>query len=167
MQCPSCKSTNLNVSDTRRDAISVNRRRVCQECSTKFSTVELIKSTATITIVGSSQSLYSHDRLVHSLQHSNNRQFDESKIISSVNDIEKMLINTPKRTIKLPEFIRKTADILSNFDPVMAIRFISHSSLQTVEMSEALKTHTVAANASAVNSTVDPTKQIELNFKKR
>lgn len=43
MKCPICDSRHTTVIDSRESNLGVRRRRVCQECLTRFTTYEFIQ----------------------------------------------------------------------------------------------------------------------------
>lgn len=45
MQCPKCKGTQLRCNDSRYKDGTVYRRRTCQECGNKFTTMEVTLET--------------------------------------------------------------------------------------------------------------------------
>ncbi len=130
MRCPYCSSTDSRVTDSRpdtEDAI-IRRRRVCNQCGARFTTVERIQM-RDLMVRKNSGKLEPFDR--EKLRHSiivacHNREVDEEQIERLVTSIHRRLeTETADDTVTSSMVGQMVSDSLLNLDPIAFVRFVS------------------------------------------
>ncbi len=129
MHCPVCSHSETKVVDSRMtaDRTGIRRRRQCEKCSFRFSTIEQIEI-LDLTVVkrdGSKQP-YSREKIVQGLRKAlEKRSYTEENFNNLVARIEREIHKTRKdelTTKHIGEIIMKK---LENFDQVGYIRYAS------------------------------------------
>ena len=132
MRCPYCNSTDSQVKDSRpdtEDAI-IRRRRVCNQCGAKFTTVERVQM-RDLSVRKSNGKLEPFDRekLKRSIKIAcRYRDVSDEQIDSLVISIHRRLeTENPEDTITREVVGSMVSDSLLNLDPMAVIRFVSDS----------------------------------------
>ena len=129
MQCPYCESANTKVLDSRplKERPGVRRRRTCESCSSRFSTVERLEERPLwVTKRGGQREPFSRRKLNYSLQLAcRKRQIPEEKILRAAEQIESRLRQRGDRTIDSKAIGEETLVALQGLDPIAFVRFAS------------------------------------------
>jgi len=130
MRCPYCNSSDSRVADSRpdiEDAV-IRRRRVCNQCGAKFTTVERVQM-RDLTIRKNSGKLEPFDRekLARSIKLAcRNRDVGDDQIDKLVTSIHRRVETETAEDIVPSSLIgQMVSDSLLNLDPIAFIRFVS------------------------------------------
>ena len=130
MRCPYCNSTDSRVADSRpdiEDAI-IRRRRVCNQCGAKFTTVERIQMRDLMVRKNSGKTeAFDRDKLCRSIRLAcRNRDVKDEQIERLVASIQRRLENESEDdTVTSAMVGQMVSDSLLNLDPIAFIRFVS------------------------------------------
>ncbi|KKW34328.1 MAG: Transcriptional repressor NrdR [Parcubacteria group bacterium GW2011_GWA2_53_21] len=129
MRCPVCNYRDVSVIDTRplEDDLSVRRRRECQKCHYRFSTVEEIELLDVIVVKrnGERQS-YMRDKIEAGIRRSlTKRPFTQDKLHRLFHAIERDIQKKRRREIASNEIGEIVMKHLHSFDKIAYIRFAS------------------------------------------
>lgn len=130
MRCPYCNSTDSQVKDSRPDAedATIRRRRVCNSCGVKFTTVERVQM-RDLTVKKNNGKLEPFDRekLKRSIKIAcSNRDVNEEQIEKLVTSIHRRLETETTDDAVSSEMVgQMVSDSLLNLDPISFIRFVS------------------------------------------
>lgn len=129
MYCPTCSSKSTKVVDSRlaQDGMTVRRRRECEKCNYRFSTIEEMEL-LDIVIVKRNGNRESYDRKKISkgiLQSLAKRPYTEDKFDKLIYNIERDLQKKKKREITSEEVGEVVMKYLKKFDKIAYIRFAS------------------------------------------
>ena len=130
MRCPYCSSTDSRVTDSRpdiEDAI-IRRRRVCNECGAKFTTVERVQMRDLLVRKNSGKlEAFDREKLMRSIKVAcRNRDISDERIEKLVTSIHRRL-ETETTDDAVPSSLvgQMVSDSLLNMDPVAFVRFVS------------------------------------------
>lgn len=130
MRCPYCNSTDSRVTDSRpdtEDAI-IRRRRVCEQCGAKFTTVERIQMRDLMVRKNSGKvEAFDREKLRRSIKLAcRNRDVGDEQIEKLVTSIHRRLeTETPDDTVSSALVGQMVSDSLLNLDPIAFVRFVS------------------------------------------
>lgn len=129
MRCPVCNHKEVSVIDTRSadDDMSVRRRRECEKCDYRFSTIEEIELLDIIVVKqdGGRQS-YMRDKIENGVKRSlTKRPFTQEKFHRLIHAIERDIQKKKRREIASGEIGELVMKHLRSFDKVAYIRFSS------------------------------------------
>lgn len=130
MRCPYCNSTDSRVADSRpdiEDAI-IRRRRVCNQCGAKFTTVERIQMRDLIVRKNSGKTEpFDREKLYRSIKLAcRNRDVKDEQIERLVASIQRRLeTESEDDTVTSAMVGQLVSDSLLNLDPIAFIRFVS------------------------------------------
>lgn len=129
MNCPACNSKDTKVVDSRLvgEGFSIRRRRLCQKCGFRFSTVE---ETAILDLIvikrDGRRENYTKEKLIRGLRTSlEKRQYLEENFSRLISEIERDIQKIAKNEVtskQLGEIVMKR---LKSFDQVAYIRYAS------------------------------------------
>jgi len=129
MNCPVCNHKDTKVLDSRLggEGFSIRRRRMCQKCDFRFSTIEEMEILDLIVIKRDGhRENYNKDKLIRGLRTSlEKRQYLEENFHKLVNEIERDIQKKSKNEVtskQLGEIVMKR---LKSFDQVAYIRYAS------------------------------------------
>lgn len=129
MRCPVCRSTKTSVVDSRltQDGMMIRRRRECDRCQYRFSTLEEMELLDIVVVKRNGErEAYARAKLVNGLLHSlTKRPYTQEKFAGLVHLIERDIQKKKKREVEsraLGEIVMKH---LAKFDKVAYIRFAS------------------------------------------
>ena len=129
MRCPFCSNQDSQVKDSRptEDNTAIRRRRICDQCGSRFTTFERIQLRDLVVVKTNNQKeIFDRDKMYRSLSMAlRKRNIDQEKIEKIINAIVRKLENTGDTEIKsslIGEFIMEA---LSNLDQVAYVRFAS------------------------------------------
>ncbi|MBN1324622.1 MAG: transcriptional repressor NrdR [Alphaproteobacteria bacterium] len=130
MRCPYCNSTDSQVKDSRpdtEDAI-IRRRRVCNECGAKFTTVERVQVRDLMVRKNSGKlEQFDREKLKRSIKIAcRNRDVSDEQIEKVVTSIHRRLETENAEDSISSEMVGKmVSDSLLNLDQIAFIRFVS------------------------------------------
>ena len=129
MRCPFCSYEDSQVKDSRHteDNTAIRRRRICEQCGSRFTTFERIQLRDLIVIKSNGQKeTFDRDKMFRSLSLSlRKRNVEQDKTEKIVSAIARRLENSGETEIKsniIGEYIMES---LSNLDQVAYVRFAS------------------------------------------
>lgn len=129
MYCPACNSKQTKVIDSRltQEGLAIRRRRECEKCSFRFSTIEEAEL-LDITVVkrDGAREAYSRDKLKNGILESlKKRPYTTEKFDNLVSSIERDIQKKKKREVTSNEIGEIVMKYLIKFDKVAYIRFAS------------------------------------------
>ena len=129
MRCPFCSNEDSQVKDSRptEDNTAIRRRRICEQCGSRFTTFERIQLRDLIVSKsnGKKQS-FDRDKMFRSLSLAlRKRNIDSEKIEKIVNAIVRKLENTGEGEINTAIIGQYIMEALSHLDQVAYVRFAS------------------------------------------
>ena len=129
MRCPVCNHKELSVLDTRssEDGLSVRRRRECDKCHYRFSTVEETELLDIIVVKqkGERQS-YMREKIESGIRRSlTKRPYTQEKFHQLIHLIERDIKKKKRREIASKEIGEIVMKHLHSFDKIAYIRFAS------------------------------------------
>ncbi len=129
MRCPVCNHKDVSVVDTRsaEDEWSVRRRRECDKCHYRFSTIEEIELLDIIVVKGDGRrESYMRDKIENGIRRSlTKRPFTQEKFQRLMHAIERDIQKKKRREIASSEIGEVVMRHLHIFDKVGYIRFAS------------------------------------------
>lgn len=129
MRCPFCSNEDSQVKDSRptEDNTAIRRRRICDQCGSRFTTFERIQLRDLIVIKTNDQKeIFDRDKMFRSLSMAlRKRNIDQEKIEKIVNAIVRKLENSGDPEIKTSLIGEYIMDALSHLDQVAYVRFAS------------------------------------------
>lgn len=130
MRCPYCSSTDSRVTDSRpdiEDAI-IRRRRVCNACGARFTTVERIQMRDLMVHKNNGKTEpFDREKLRRSIVLAcRNRDVGDDQIEKLVTSIHRRLeTEAPDDTVTSATVGQMVSDSLLNLDPIAFVRFVS------------------------------------------
>ena len=129
MRCPFCSHEDSQVKDSRHteDNTAIRRRRICDQCGSRFTTFERIQLRDLIVIKSNGQKeTFDRDKMFRSLSLSlRKRNVEQDKIEKIVSAIARRLENSGETEIKTSLIGEYIMEALSNLDQVAYVRFAS------------------------------------------
>jgi transcriptional repressor NrdR len=129
MNCPVCDNKNSSVIDTRPadDGFSIRRRRECDKCHYRFSTVEEVELLDIVVVKRNGQREgYSRDKINSGIKMAlSKRSYLQDDFYRLVNSIERDIQKKKSREISSKEIGDIIMKYLRSFDKVAYIRFAS------------------------------------------
>ncbi|MDA7948290.1 MAG: transcriptional regulator NrdR [Hyphomicrobiaceae bacterium] len=129
MRCPYCGSTNTQVKDSRpsEDHTAIRRRRVCADCSGRFTTFERVQlRELTVVKKNGRRAPFDRDKLMRSIQIAlRKRAVDPERVERMVSGIVRRLENMGDGDIKSQTIGRLVMEGLKGLDDVAYVRFAS------------------------------------------
>lgn len=129
MFCPVCRHQETKVVDSRltQDGLAIRRRRECEKCSYRFSTVEEAELLDIVVVKNDGvRESYSRNKLERGIVRSlTKRPYTQEKFDSMVHAIERDIQKKKKREITSKEIGELVMKYLQKFDKVAYVRFAS------------------------------------------
>ena len=129
MRCPICNNKETSVVDTRaaEDDLSIRRRRQCDKCEYRFSTVEEMELLDVIVIKGDGhRETYMRDKIENGVRMSlTKRPYTREGFHRLINSIERDIQKKKSKEISSKEIGEVVIKHLRSFDKVAYIRFAS------------------------------------------
>lgn len=129
MRCPYCGSTNTQVKDSRpsEDHTAIRRRRICSDCSGRFTTFERVQLRELTVLKKTGRRVpFDRDKLMRSLQIAlRKRTVDPERMERMVSGIVRRLENMGEGDIKSQTIGRLVMEGLKGLDDVAYVRFAS------------------------------------------
>ncbi len=129
MRCPFCSNEDSQVKDSRptEDNTAIRRRRICEQCGSRFTTFERIQLRDLIVSKSNGKKeSFDRDKMFRSLSLAlRKRNIDSEKIEKIVNAIVRKLENTGEGEINTAIIGQYIMEALSHLDQVAYVRFAS------------------------------------------
>ena len=129
MRCPFCSHEDSQVKDSRHteNNTAIRRRRICDQCGSRFTTFERIQLRDLIVIKSNGQKeTFDRDKMFRSLSLSlRKRNVEQDKIEKIVSAIARRLENSGETEIRSSLIGEYIMEALSNLDQVAYVRFAS------------------------------------------
>ena len=129
MRCPFCSNEDTQVKDSRptEDNTSIRRRRICDQCGSRFTTFERIQLRDLVVVKSKGQKEnFDRDKMFRSLSLAlRKRSIDNEKIEKIVNAIVRKLENSGETEIKSSIIGQYIMEALKHLDQVAYVRFAS------------------------------------------
>ena len=129
MRCPFCSNEDSQVKDSRHteDNTAIRRRRICEQCGSRFTTFERIQLRDLIVVKSNSQKeSFDRDKMYRSISLAlRKRNIDSEKIEKIVNAIVRKLENSGDTGIKTEIIGQYIMEALAILDQVAYVRFAS------------------------------------------
>ena len=129
MRCPFCSNDDSQVKDSRptEDNTAIRRRRICDQCGSRFTTFERIQLRDLVVIKTNDQKeVFDRDKMFKSLSMAlRKRNIEQEKIEKIVNAIVRKLENSGDTEIKTSMIGEYIMEALSHLDQVAYVRFAS------------------------------------------
>ncbi len=129
MRCPFCSNEDSQVKDSRptEDNTAIRRRRICDQCGSRFTTFERIQLRDLVVIKNKGQKEnFDRDKMFRSLSLAlRKRNIDNEKIEKIVNAIVRKLENSGETEIKSNIIGQYIMEALMHLDQVAYVRFAS------------------------------------------
>ncbi|MGI9385424.1 MAG: transcriptional regulator NrdR [Methyloligellaceae bacterium] len=129
MRCPYCGSTNTQVKDSRptEDHTSIRRRRICADCSGRFTTFERVQLRELTVVKRSGRRVpFDRDKLMRSVQIAlRKRPVEPERVERMVSGIVRRLENMGESDIKSQTVGHLVMEGLKGLDDVAYVRFAS------------------------------------------
>lgn len=129
MKCPFCSSENTRVIDSRPadDNNSIRRRRLCDECSKRFTTYEKVE-TIPLIVIKKDENREQYDRTkleAGILRACHKRPVSVAQISQLVDEVEVDIFNKEEKEILSSKIGEMVMNRLQKLDPVAYVRFAS------------------------------------------
>ena len=129
MRCPFCSNVDSQVKDSRHteDNTAIRRRRICDQCGSRFTTFERIQLRDLIVIKNNGKKEnFDRDKVFRSLSLSlRKRNIEQDKIEKIVSAIARRLENSGETEIRTNIIGEYVMEALSNLDQVAYVRYAS------------------------------------------
>lgn len=129
MRCPYCGNTNTQVKDSRpsEDHTTIRRRRICTDCSGRFTTFERVQlRELTVLKKNGRRAPFDRDKVMRSLQVAlRKRAVDPERVERMVSGIVRRLENMGENDIKSETIGHLVMEGLKGLDDVAYVRFAS------------------------------------------
>ena len=129
MRCPFCSNQDSQVKDSRptEDNTAIRRRRICDQCSSRFTTFERIQLRDLIIVKTNGQKeVFDRDKMFRSISLAlRKRNINQETIEKVINAIVRKLENSGETEIKSNLIGEYIMDALSHLDQVAYVRFAS------------------------------------------
>ena len=129
MRCPFCSNQDSQVKDSRptEDNTAIRRRRICDQCGSRFTTFERIQLRDLVIIkTNDKKETFDREKMFRSISLAlRKRNIDQETIEKIVNAIVRKLENSGETEIKSNLIGEYIMDALSRLDQVAYVRFAS------------------------------------------
>ena len=129
MRCPFCSNQDSQVKDSRptEDNTAIRRRRICDQCGSRFTTFERIQLRDLVIIkTNDKKEAFDRDKMFRSISLAlRKRNIEQETIEKIVNAIVRKLENSGETEIKTSLIGEYIMEALSNLDQVAYVRFAS------------------------------------------
>ncbi len=129
MRCPFCSNEDSQVKDSRptEDNTAIRRRRICEQCGSRFTTFERIQLRDLVVLKSKGQKEnFDRDKMFRSLSLAlRKRNIDNEKIEKIVNAIVRKLENSGETEIRSDIIGQYIMEALMHLDQVAYVRFAS------------------------------------------
>lgn len=139
MLCPSCKSTDNKVIDSRvtEGGAAIRRRRVCQDCKRRFTTKERLEEELRLSVIKNSGERvpYNRDNIVNGVARACSKlSVSADQLQELVDRVESDLFSNHDREVSSEQIGRFVGQHLRRLHPVAYVRFMSvHRKYSTID----------------------------------
>jgi|GEM_PF-270300 len=138
MKCPYCGKEDARVIDSRvsQDGLQIRRRRLCENCGFRFTTIEKISGVSVIVIKKSGgKELFDREKLFKSIQKAFTKiSFSSEDVENIVSKIESTIVSKGLENITSTEIGKMVMDELSKINKMAYIRYASvFGSIESIE----------------------------------
>ncbi|OXT01496.1 transcriptional regulator NrdR [Notoacmeibacter marinus] len=129
MRCPFCQSPDTQVKDSRpaEDGAAIRRRRVCPDCSGRFTTFERIQLRDLTVLKRSGRKVpFDRDKLARSFETAlRKRNVEPERVERAISGIVRQLENSGESEIEAETIGNLVMDVLKSMDDVAYVRYAS------------------------------------------
>ena len=129
MRCPFCSNDDSQVKDSRptEDNTAIRRRRICDQCGSRFTTFERIQLRDLVVVKNNEQKeIFDRDKMFRSISLAlRKRTVDQDKIEKIVNAIVRKMENSGDGEVNTATIGQYIMDALAVLDQVAYVRFAS------------------------------------------
>jgi len=129
VRCPFCGSPDSQVKDSRaaEDGVAIRRRRVCPDCSGRFTTFERVQMRELTVVKKSGRRVpFDRDKLARSIDTAlRKREAEPERVERMISGIVRQLESTSDGEVSSAAIGRLVMDALRGFDDVAYVRFAS------------------------------------------
>ena len=127
MRCPYCGSTSSQVNDSRPSEDHIRRRRVCEDCGGRFTTLERVQLRELIVIKRSGRRVpFDRDKLARSVEIAlRKRPVDPERVERMLSGIVRQLESTSEGEVTSAAIGELAMEALRGLDGVAYVRFAS------------------------------------------
>ncbi|MEN0061513.1 MAG: transcriptional regulator NrdR [Myxococcota bacterium] len=136
MRCPACQHDESRVIDSRTIRDAIRRRRSCQACGHRFSTLERVElKLPWIVKKQGGREPFQRDKVLHGIALAcRKRPVDAEQLDEAVRQVEQRLIGLRKNEVSAEAVGRIVMDVLREVDEVAYVRFASvYQEFESVE----------------------------------
>jgi len=139
MLCPSCKSTENKVIDSRvsEGGLAIRRRRVCLSCNRRFTTKERLEEELRLTVVkcNGTRVPYNRDNILAGVTRACSKlDISDQQLQELVDHVEEELFSNHDREVRSEQIGQYVGEQLRRLHPVAYVRFMSvHRKFDTVD----------------------------------
>ncbi len=139
MLCPSCKSNDNKVIDSRvtEGGSAIRRRRVCQGCNRRFTTKERVEEEVRLTVIKANGQRvpYNRENVVNGVARACTKlDIGEEQVLELVDRVEEDIFAHHDREVKTEQIGQYVGAHLRKLNPVAYVRFMSvHRKFATVD----------------------------------
>ena len=138
MHCPFCRHTETRVIDSRisDDGVTIRRRRSCEDCNERFTTIE--EASLKLPVIVKSNGVreaYNEEKLARGLERAvEKRPVDTKDIDGVLHRVKRFLLTSGEREVPAKELGEVVMEELRKLDQVAYVRFASvYRSFQDVD----------------------------------
>ncbi|MCM2505812.1 transcriptional regulator NrdR [Aureimonas altamirensis] len=129
MRCPFCGSQETQVKDSRpaEEGAAIRRRRICPDCSGRFTTFERVQLRDLVVVKRSGRRVpFDRDKLARSVETAlRKRAVDQERVDRMISGIVRQLESTSDGDVSSEEIGRLVMEALRGVDDVAYVRFAS------------------------------------------
>ncbi len=136
MRCPACQHEESRVIDSRTIRDGIRRRRSCQECGTRFSTVERVeRKLPWVVKKQGGREPFVRDKVLSGIALAcRKRPVDPDQLDDAVRQVEQRLVALRRNEVTTDEIGQIVMEILRDVDDVAYVRFASvYQEFESVE----------------------------------
>jgi len=129
MRCPVCNNEETKVIDSRvrEDSLAIRRRRECEKCGFRFSTIEEVELLDIVVVKRDGRrEAYDREKIMAGVRRAlEKRPVTETDIHALISEIERDIQKLRQREVKSSEVGEIVVERLKKFDKIAYIRFAS------------------------------------------
>jgi len=138
MHCPFCRHTETRVVDSRisDDGDAIRRRRACEDCGERFTTIEEASLKLPVIVKSNgNREVYDEEKLFRGIQRAvEKRPVDAKEIDAILHSVKRFLLTVGEREVDAKELGEVVMNELRKLDQVAYVRFASvYRSFQDVD----------------------------------
>jgi len=136
MRCPACQHEESRVIDSRTIRDAIRRRRSCQACGSRFSTLERVERKLPWVVKRQGgREPFQREKVHHGIALAcRKRPVAAERIEDAVRQVEQRLVGLRKGEVSADEIGQIVMEVLRDVDPVAYVRFVSvYQAFESVE----------------------------------